>query len=453
MNVKVGTKKLTIRGAQQSQSQEELLPPPPGYDEDGPPPSFDQQHQLSQRSLPGLPPPPPAYDESMMDDLPRFPAEESLPDFLPDSDEEDEDGMNQEQRTAALMAKYKRRSYMKPNATPEAFRDLEPVDPAVAKEALLRREQELKNAATWVPPASIQATSATSNVVSTTAATTSSSNVNTTESLAGGTITPPSQLQETEEYVHVVPTHTAVEAVMHKESNDLIEELVQQGYSRENAISLAKEIELDRRAGRFYNNQNGNFSPPRGHSSYATHTSTHGNNSMNGVMSWQEAAAAANNAVQYTTYNNKNSYGLDDEVGSVISNISAASRQSNFGETDRLLMNLLLTQQKTRFGVNMYESLQNSDEPQIERYMNKGMSLDQAVLKVFERKYGSVESQQLVSNKPVSIVFNISPPFSFVLFLHPRHPVSIICTAAEASNVELCWWRRECERVLHRCGF
>jgi len=400
MNVKVGTKKLTIRGAQQSQSQDDMLmPPPPGYDDDGPPPSFDQhQQQHQQRALPGPPLPPPAYDESMMDDLPRFPAEESLPDFLPDSDEEDEDGMNQEQRTATLMAKYKRRSYMKPNATPEAFRDLEPVDPAVAKEALLRREQELKNAGTWVPPASLQAASAAAmgHIVSDTTAS-SSSNVNTTESLAGGTITPPSQLQETEEYVHVVPTHTAVEAVMHKESNDLIEELVQQGYSRENAISLAKEIELDRRAGRFYNNQNGNFSPPRSHSSssYAAHSSAYGNNSTNGVMSWQEAAAAANNAVQYTTYNNKNPYGVDDELGTVISNISAASRQSNYGETDRLLMNLLLTQQKTRFGVNMYESLQNADEPQIERYMNKGMSLDQAVLKLFERKYGSVESQQL----------------------------------------------------------
>jgi len=248
MNVKVGTRKLTIRGAQQSQSQDEmLLPPPPGYDDDeGPPPSFEEQQQHRQRSLPA-PPPPPAYDESMMDDLPRLPAEEPLPDFLPDSDEEDEDGMTQEQRTAALMAKYRRRSYMKPNATPEAFRDLEPVDPAVAREALLRREQELKSAATWMPPASIQTTSAvaastvessaTSNVVNTTTTASSSSNVNTTESLAGGTVTPPSQqLQETEEeeYVHAVPTHTAVEAVMHKESNDLIEELVQQGYSREN---------------------------------------------------------------------------------------------------------------------------------------------------------------------------------------------------------------------------
>lgn len=383
MNVKVGTKKLTIRGAQQVSSQEDM--PPPGYDDDvkeihpEPPPYFNEQ-----RSLPA---PPPAYDESMLNDMAHIPAEQPLPDFLPDSDAEDEDGMTQEQRTAALMAKYKRRSYMKPNSTPEAFRDLEPVDPAVAREALLRREQELKLAGTWVPPvASIQdTTTPSSNAVVSTA----SNNVNTTESLTGGTIVSSSE----EEYAHIVPTQTAVDAVMRKESNDLIEELVQQGYSRENAISLAKEIELDRRAGRFFNNQpGGNFSPvARDHSSFAMNTSMYNTTSNN--MSWQEAAAAANNAVQYTSY--KSAYAHDDDIGSVISNISAASRQSHFGETDRLLMNLLLTQQKTRYGVNMYESLENADEPLIERYMNKGMSLDQAVLKVFERKFGPVESQQL----------------------------------------------------------
>lgn len=380
--------------------ERDLPPPPPAYEEiaagtSTPPPMYSPQQQPRRR---------PSQSGGNNMDMPHV-ADEPLPDYFSD-DGDDGDGLTQEQRTAALMAKYKRRSYMRPDNTPEAFRNLEPVDPAQIEE-MLRQEQERKDAAA----ATIAAGHTPSPFPF---------------SSANGPSTPPHSSEVV--YVTEAPTERAVEAVMHKESADLVEELVAQGYSRENAISLAKEIELDRRAGRFgsggprssygdgssvgntapnsatsHSNFNANeFSPQRPglprHGQAGSGASV-----VSQSSSYNNAHAWGNNSANSAYYSNSNQVssgfrggGADDDCGSVISQISGVSRQSagSFCESDKLLMNLLLSQQKARYGVNMYESLSNSDEPSIERYMSRGLSLDQAVLRVFEKKFGPVDSNQ-----------------------------------------------------------
>jgi hypothetical protein len=201
--------------------------------------------------------------------------------------------------------------------------------------------------------------------------------------------TPASTIIETE--IMAAPAPQMVAAVMNKDSTDLVEELISQGYSRENAITLAKEIELDRRGERFHtrhaaplpftdtpNGYRNGGGPPRSGASVTSHASSINHNNFRERSSFDRS------------FN-------DDDGGSVVSNISGVSRASSYCESDKLLMNLLLSQQKGKYGVNMYESLTNHDEVAIEKFMAKGCTLDQAVLKVFEKKYGSVDNQVLVS--------------------------------------------------------
>ena len=50
---------------------------------------------------------------------------------------------------------------------------------------------------------------------------------------------------------------------------------------------------------------------------------------------------------------------------------------------------LMLSEQESRHGINMYDSLQSADEPEIMELMNRGMSMESAVLEVFNRKVKS----------------------------------------------------------------
>lgn len=356
--------------------------------------------------------------------MPPLPAAEephnrgdSPPEFeASDIDEREDDDEETKRR------KFNRRSYIKKDNLPEAFKNLEPIDPLVLHELILREQEEKAVAAAL--QAQKLAASTTSSVPASGAAgsqpaarSVQQSSSSSSSSMAGAT-----------EVTSAVTTSSAgrqesahpATANSTKEGTDLVEELMAQGYSRENAVTLAKEIEMDRRAERFRNSgaggsggsggsgggfngagpssfpdsySNSRAGPPRSGSSVVSHNSSSYN--YGGATAYGRERASFDRS-----FNN------EDDVGSVVSNISAFSRQSSVCENDKLLMNLLLSQQKGKFGVNMYESLTNSDEPAIERYVARGLTLDQAVLKVFENKYGAVDNQSMVS-----LVYFIAIPF------------------------------------------
>lgn len=300
----------------------------------------------------------------------------------------EDDGSEEESFSAK---KFNRRSYIKKDNLPEAFKNLAPIDESEIQELMRREHVERAAGASLeaqraleasqpspIPGPATQKTPALMGTVSTTTGLTLETTFSQgSESAAWSSITP--------QLTPLGPPGTSS-----KEGTDLVQELMSQGYSRENAVSLAKEIEMDRRADRFA--RASTAAAPGSHSSYA------------GLGAPPRSGSSV---VSHTSSLNYNGYGRDrqsfdrsftneDETGSVVSNISAASRQSSVCESDKLLMNLLLSQQKGKYGVNMYESLTNQDEPAIERYMGRGLTLDQAVLKVFEKKYGAVENQNMV---------------------------------------------------------
>lgn len=307
--------------------------------------------------------------------------------MLSDVEEEDEnydsseevEGATHEERVAAMMTKYRRRSRMKRDSLPAAFKDLSPIDPVEIARIMAQeqREKEKSGSGKMQPPAPAVAAAPKAPSVTTTATTTSTSS---------------STAPLTLEIDSNKPIAQEVAAVMNKTSTDLIEELISQGYSRENAIELAKEIELDRRGERYRPRQlapameNSPVGPP--------------------VPRRSITSASANTATARSDFYGRSSFdrSFEDDTGSVVSNLSGVSRASSYCESDKLLMNLLLSQQKSKYGVNMYESLTNQDEPAIQRYMSKGCTLDQAVLKVFEQKYGTVESQVLVRLRSGSVL-------------------------------------------------
>ena len=436
MNVKIGNKKLTVRSvgggpavrapvAPVAAVEAEAVPPPP-YAGSSPPPAYNSSPAPLTSQVTALPPPPPAYSSPESVSRPATKPTQSaasalfeqvsIPDAevplspkslltrpsvpmtpppttqsashhshsalsmassvssaesssvhreahrqsitsssveghaLSDVDEGDEteDGLTSEERVAQMMAKYRRRSHMKKDALPAAFQNLSPIDEKEI-ERLMKQDQAEKEAA-------VMAKSLKSGGSTQTSASASSN------SILG---------QDGEQ---VMPERQEVAAVMMIESTDLVEELVSQGYSRENALNLAKEIELDRRGERYH---------PRHITPYQYELNS------------PQARGPPRGGVSVNSLRSFNH--CDDDAGSVISNISGASKASSFCESDKLLMNLLLSQQKGKYGTNMYESLTNDDEPAIERYMGQGCTLDQAVLKVFERKYGSVDNQVLVN--------------------------------------------------------
>ena len=55
---------------------------------------------------------------------------------------------------------------------------------------------------------------------------------------------------------------------------------------------------------------------------------------------------------------------------------------------------ILLSQQESEYGVNMYDALTPADEPVIDEYVAQGFTREEAILIIFEEKYGKVSSQQ-----------------------------------------------------------
>ena len=66
-----------------------------------------------------------------------------------------------------------------------------------------------------------------------------------------------------------------------------------------------------------------------------------------------------------------------------------ASSQSPFRMTahEALQIGLILSQQEQQFGTNMYQSLAPEDEPEIERLNSAGFSTEEAILRIFQKKY------------------------------------------------------------------
>jgi hypothetical protein len=53
---------------------------------------------------------------------------------------------------------------------------------------------------------------------------------------------------------------------------------------------------------------------------------------------------------------------------------------------EALSLAMTLSEQESRHGVNMYDSLQSVDEPEIQGLMNRGFCMEDAVLEVFNQK-------------------------------------------------------------------
>lgn len=55
--------------------------------------------------------------------------------------------------------------------------------------------------------------------------------------------------------------------------------------------------------------------------------------------------------------------------------------------TEALQIGLILTDQERKFGLNMYQSLTRSDKPKVEAYVARGFTMEEAILRIFEKKY------------------------------------------------------------------
>lgn len=55
--------------------------------------------------------------------------------------------------------------------------------------------------------------------------------------------------------------------------------------------------------------------------------------------------------------------------------------------TEALQIGLILTSQERTYGVNMYQSIEQSDMFKIESYVGRGFTMEEAILRLFEKKY------------------------------------------------------------------
>ncbi len=68
---------------------------------------------------------------------------------------------------------------------------------------------------------------------------------------------------------------------------------------------------------------------------------------------------------------------------------SASSLRMTSAEA--LQIGMILAEQERRFGTNMYISLQPEDEPKIDKYIGRGYTTEEAILRIFEKKYMTKE--------------------------------------------------------------
>jgi hypothetical protein len=64
-------------------------------------------------------------------------------------------------------------------------------------------------------------------------------------------------------------------------------------------------------------------------------------------------------------------------------------------EEEALRVAMIISKQEAEFGVNMYDTLVDDDEPVLKQYISIGLSVDEAILKVFEDKGYSSKPHQI----------------------------------------------------------
>ncbi len=110
-------------------------------------------------------------------------------------------------------------------------------------------------------------------------------------------------------------------------------------------------------------------------------------------------------------------------------------RMSSF---EAMNLALLLSEQETLHGVNMYDSLAPSDEPTIQAFVASGMPLEHAILTIFTNKYG--KSNQSSSNLSSSNSGTAST-YPSTLSINPNSDPRIGYTQQQVciSNFKLVW--------------
>ena len=81
---------------------------------------------------------------------------------------------------------------------------------------------------------------------------------------------------------------------------------------------------------------------------------------------------------------------------------------------EALQIGLILSQQEQQFGTNMYQSLQPEDEPEIEHLNSMGFSTEEAILKIFQKRFQpNLHEEEEEKLSPVSV-------FTDLIFAFPR---------------------------------
>lgn len=62
-------------------------------------------------------------------------------------------------------------------------------------------------------------------------------------------------------------------------------------------------------------------------------------------------------------------------------------------DQEALEIGMIISQQESEFGINMYDSLTPADEPEIANLTSQGYTTDEAILMIFNRRYRSRASQ------------------------------------------------------------
>jgi hypothetical protein len=72
-------------------------------------------------------------------------------------------------------------------------------------------------------------------------------------------------------------------------------------------------------------------------------------------------------------------------------------RKNDDPDQNALEDGILLSSQQSQFGTNMFDSLKPEDEVMIDLYMKQNLTRKQAILKIFEEKYGKTHRERYMS--------------------------------------------------------
>lgn len=80
---------------------------------------------------------------------------------------------------------------------------------------------------------------------------------------------------------------------------------------------------------------------------------------------------------------------FSDDQSVAVSSISNLSHQRPVKNVDReaLELGILVSHQEEKYGTNMFDSIRPEDEPEIERLKARGLSVEGAILTIFNRRY------------------------------------------------------------------